>query len=199
MIKVIIFDADGVLVHSDRRFSVALAEKHGISTETTLPFFSGPFQDCLVGNGDLKETIAQYLPSWGWDRGVDAVLDYWFELEHDTDEELVEYIQGLRKQGMMCLLATNNEKYRFEYMLKRMGFAKSFDRTYSSAHLGHKKPNYEFFQKIFSDLKNIEKNEILFFDDATENIQGAKDFGINADLYESFDDFKDKKKKYLVR
>src|SRR3989344_1241448 len=198
MIKVIIFDADGVLIHSKRKFSITLAEKHDISIEKTLPFFIGPFQECLVGNKDLKETVAPYLKEWGWSESVDALLDYWFELERETDIEVVKYVQELRGKGILCFLATNNEKYRFQYMLDKMGFAYAFDKTYSSAHLGHKKPNREFFEKIAKDFKNIKKEEILFWDDDAKNIEGAKDFGINAELYISVEDFKQKMKRYMA-
>lgn len=195
MIKVIIFDADGVLVHSKRKFSVTLAEKHGISLETTLPFFTGPFQKCLVGNSDLKKVILPYLKKWGWDKRVDVLLDYWFSLESKTDKELIKYIKKLRQKGIKCLLATNNEKHRFQYMMDKMGLAKVFNKTYSSAHLGHKKPDQKFFQKIYKELKNIKKNEILFVDDSIENIEGVKNFGMHAELYKSI---KNLKKKILL-
>ena len=182
MIKVVIFDADGVLIHQGR-FSKSLDEEYGITIETTASFFKGPFQDCLVGKKDLREAIAPYLDSWGWDKGVDVLLDYWFTIEHAINEDLISYIQELRSKGILCFLATNNEKYRFQYMLEKMGFSESFDRTYSSAHLGEKKPNQEFFAKIYNDLENIQKEEIFFTDDDLENIQGAKDFGIKAEIY----------------
>ncbi|MES2315635.1 MAG: HAD-IA family hydrolase [Patescibacteria group bacterium] len=197
MIKVIIFDADGVLIHSQRRFSVLLAEKYNISLEETLPFFSGPFQKCLVGGADLKEAITPYLKAWGWDKGVDSFLDVWFTTEHIINEEIINYIQELRQNGILCFVATNNEKYRFQYMLQQMHFTNSFDKTYASAHLGSKKPDQEFFQKIFSELQNVNKNEILFVDDDEENIVGAKDFGIHAEFYTNFTDFKEKIKQYI--
>ena len=197
MIKVIIFDADGVLILSKRRFSNTLAEKHGIALEATSPFFEGPFQECLIGDADLREVVYPYLEDWGWDKGVDNLLDYWFELEHDVDVYLVKYIQDLRGKGIRCLLATNNEKYRFKYMLEKMGIENMFDNTFASAHLGHKKPSQDFFLKIFKELDGVQKNEILFVDDSVENIRGAKDFGIHAELYTSLDDFKQKIKKYI--
>ena len=52
--------------------------------------------------------------------------------------------------------------------------------------------------KIFQDLENIKKEEILFWDDKAENVQGAKDFGINAELFTSFLDFKGKMKRYIA-
>ncbi len=189
MIKVILFDADGVLVNGER-FSTVLHREYGISIEKTLPFFNGPFQECLIGNADLRETVAPYLDEWGWTKGVDAFLDYWFNAEHTINEELINYVQELRAKGILCFVATNNEKYRFGYMLDKMGFAKSFDKTYSSAHLGSKKPDVEFFQKIFNELEGVEKNEILFLDDDENNVQSAKEFGFNAEIYESVDQVK---------
>src|SRR3989338_8065882 len=158
MIKVVIFDADGVIVQSKRKFSIKLEEKYDISRDMTLPFFNGPFQDCLIGSSDLKETISPYLPVWGWDRGVDEFLDIWFKAEHKVDEELAEYISSLRTQGILCLLATNNEKHRFNYMLDTMGLKDIFNKTYASATLGHKKPNLEFFSKIYDELDGLNKN-----------------------------------------
>ena len=196
MIKAIIFDGVGLITHQEP-LSIGLARDHGISLEQSLPFFKGPLQDCVAGQSDLKEIIPPYLSAWGWDKGVEALIDYWFGRDHKIDKKMVSYISKLRKKGLMCVLATNNEKYRFAYMLDKMGFTEIFDKAYCSAHLGHKKPDQRFFSKIFNDLENIKKEEILFWDDKAENVQGAKDFGIYAELYTSFEDFKEKMKQYI--
>jgi putative hydrolase of the HAD superfamily len=192
MIKVIIFDMDGVLVHSKRRFSINLAKKHNIPIEITLPFFTGPVQECLAGKKDLKKVLPPYLKKWGWDKGVDVLLDYWFSLESAIDKKVIKYIGELRRKGIVCLLATNNEKYRFEYMMQKMGLQKVFNKTFASAHLGHNKPDQKFFSKIFKELKNVKKKEILFVDDSAENIKGAKDFGINTEHFTSIENLKRK-------
>lgn len=195
MIKVLIFDADGVLINGEM-FSKKLAKEYGISLEQTAPFFKGVFNDCLIGNADLKESISPYLKEWGWKTGVDNFLDYWFSFEHSIDQELIAYIQDLRKNGIKCFVATNQEKNRAEYMLNKMGFVNNFDKLYASAHLGHKKPNLDFYAKLVSELGDIKKEEILFWDDTPENITGAREFGINAELYTSFEDFKKRIKIY---
>src|SRR3989338_912213 len=196
MIKVVIFDGVNCITYQEP-LSIGLERDYKIPLEKTLPFFKGVLQDCVVVHSDLKKVIVPYLNAWGWKEGVDDLLRYWFERDHKIDIGLVSYIEDLRKKGILCLLATNNEKYRFAYMLDKMGLAKIFDKAYCSAHLGCKKPDQEFFVKIFTDLGNIKKEEILFWDDKAENVQGAQNFGIHAELYTSFKDFKEKMKQYI--
>lgn len=195
MIKVLIFDADGVLINGDI-FSKRFSKEYNIDISKINPFFDGPFKDCLVGKADLKEVIVPYLGEWGWKEGVDNFLEYWFSTEHSIDQELIDYIQEHRKNGIKCVMATNQEKYRADYLFNKIGFVNSFDKMYVSAHLGHKKINKEFFEKLVGDLDYIKKDEILFWDDDIENIDIAKEFGINAELYITFEDFKQKMKDY---
>jgi putative hydrolase of the HAD superfamily len=196
MIKAVIFDADGVLINGEM-FSVQLARDCGITTEQTLPFFTGTFKDCIVGKADLKEVLIPYLHKWGWNKSVDDFIDYWHRSEHNIDSELINYIQILRKNGIICCLGTNQTKFRFNYMLKEMGFEKSFDKVYVSAHIGYKKPNREFYEHILYDLKDIKKEEVVFWDDTLENVEGARQFGIHAEVYTSFDNFSIRMQKYL--
>ena len=197
MIKVLIFDADGVLINGDI-FSKRFSKEYNIDISKINPFFDGPFKDCLIGKADLKEAIIPYLEEWGWKDGVDNFLEYWFSTEHSIDHELIDYIQEYRKNGIKCVMATNQEKYRAEYLFNKIGFVNSFDKMYVSAHLGHKKTNKEFFEKLVNDLDGIKKDEILFWDDDIENINTAKEFGINAELYTTFEDFKQKIKNYII-
>ena len=195
MIKVLIFDADGVLINGDI-FSKRFSKEYNIDINKINPFFDGPFKDCLVGKADLKEAIVPYLEEWGWKDGVDSFLEYWFSTEHSIDQGLIDYIQEYRKNGIKCVMATNQEKYRAEYMFNKIGFINSFDKMYVSAHLGHTKTNTQFFEKLVSELTDIKKDEILFWDDDIKNINTAKEFGINAELYITFEDFKQKMKNY---
>ena len=79
--------------------------------------------------------------------------------------------------------------YRTENLVTTRGIGKWFDKVYSSAHVGLKKPEQEFFAHILSDNPDFDKHEIVFWDDDMENIDGAKEFGFSTNLYTSFDDF----------
>jgi len=195
MIKVILFDVDGVLI-SGKRFSEKFSKDYKIDKVSLVKFFEGPFQESLIGNADLKELLVPNLKTWGWEKTVDEFLKYWFEEEIEIDTELISYIKDLRKKGFVVCLATNQEKYRFKYFLEELGFADFFDKTFASAHLGHIKEDVRFFEKLMQDLKKFKKEEILFWDDSIINIDTAREFGINAEVYIDFSDFKRKISKY---
>lgn len=189
--KCILFDADGVVINSEL-FSVQYQKQFGISNDKMLPFFKGIFQDCLVGKADLKKVVLPYLKNWKWTGTVDEFLQFWFKTEHHIDKKMIELIKILQNKNIKCYLATNQEKYRTKYIKNEMGFKDTFDYIFSSAEIGFKKPEREFYEFIFNWLNKIEsinKNEIFYIDDSQESIDVAKIFGINAYFYTDFNNF----------
>jgi putative hydrolase of the HAD superfamily len=191
MIKTIIFDSDGVITTS-KLFSEDLEKEHGIKAEKLIPFFKSIFQKCLTDEADLKEELKNYIEDWGWKGTIDELTDFWFNSGHEIDDQVMTKIKELQDKGIKCYVATNQEKYRTEYMRKEMGFADIFEEVWSSADVGLMKPNEDFFENIFEKINKVEKtkkDEVLFFDDDIDNVQGAKNFGIDSHLYTDFDEF----------
>jgi len=191
-IKAIIFDADDVLIIKPKRFSQCLEEDYGIKKSVTSDFFKKDFQNCLVGKSDLKKELEKHIKEWGWKGSVDELLAYWFKVENHINDRLVQFIEELKSMKIRCFMGTNNEIYRTKYLESEM-FNSVFDKIFSSARLGCKKPETRFFEKVFAEIsKNskITKTEILFVDDDPENIDAAKSFGFQTFLYKAFPDFK---------
>ncbi|HII39096.1 TPA: HAD-IA family hydrolase [Candidatus Micrarchaeota archaeon] len=191
-VKCVLLDVDGVVINSEM-FTPGYARKYGVSNEEMLPFFEGKFQDCLVGEADLKQEVKPWLDKWRWNGTVDGLLDYWFESESCVDGRVVELVGKLRKKGIACCLATNQEKCRTEYLKERLGFARIFDKVFSSAELGYRKPEKRFFELVTAELKKkygILPCEVLFFDDSPECVEAMKETGLDARLYENFEGFK---------
>lgn len=187
MIKAVIFDSDGMLTY-DPGFSRTYSANFNVPLEEMTPFFTGPFKDCLIGKADLKEELQKgWLDKWRWTGSVEEFLDYWFSVGGPLEVEVFSSISKMRKNGIICVLATNQEKYRTEMIAARFGYHNAFDRIFSSAYVGHKKPTQDFFQKVFDFLKekdsSVQKHEVIFWDDDIENIEGAKTFGILAEQY----------------
>ncbi|MFL5663923.1 MAG: HAD family hydrolase [Ktedonobacteraceae bacterium] len=195
MIKIMLFDVDGVLVNGEL-FSRHLARDHGITPDTTSPFFTGPFFECLVGQADLKQILPSYVQEWGWQHSIDDFLSYWFST-YSMNEPLLHIIQQLRQQGIPCYLATNQEQYRTAYILEEMGFAQKFDGIFSSAHVGQVKSQPAFFEHVLRKLNGIAAHEILFWDDSAPNVATARQSGLQAEIYTTFADFTIKMSRYL--
>jgi putative hydrolase of the HAD superfamily len=176
------FDADGVLILSEM-FSHKFAQEFNVKIAELDSFFTTDFQDCLIGKSDLKIIIEPWLEKWNWSKSVDEFLLYWFKAEHHLNSELIDTIHELRKNKVKCILATNQEKYRLEYIKKEMGFEKVFDKIYSSSFIGFKKPDIQYYNYILNDL-NESPDKIIFYDDSQKNIESAVSIGINAYLYD---------------
>lgn len=187
MIKIVIFDTDGMVVRRNTRFSERFSKEFGVPVEKMLPFFDGEFRLCLVGKADLKEELGTYLPSWGWKKSVDDLLSYWFEGEGTVDGKVLESVRILRDKGIRCYINTNNERYRVEHLLNNFGLKDHFDGSFSSAELGVLKPQIEFWAAIWVRLGQPKKNEVLVFDDEEKNVVSAREFGFQAEVYSGFD------------
>ena len=189
-LKAIIFDTDGMVLNGEL-FSTQFARKYNLSYEKVLPFFTHELQQCLIGKSDLKKEIVKYFLTWGYQGSVAEFLEYWFDLEaKNLDPKMIEYIRSLKDRGIKNYLATNQEKYRTQYLLKNMGFEKIFDQIFISSKLGFKKPEKQFFKIMMRALNNFDLEEIIFFDDQEENVVAAKKFGLSAKRYVNFEDFK---------
>ena len=183
----ILFDVDGVLIHTETWSSEYLKRNH-LPPDTMKDFFGGVFRDCTIGKVDLKDMLPPFLEKWGWEGSVDGFLKSWFDFENRPDLELIKEIQKLRATWIRCYVATNQEKYRLEYVRKDMQFDVLFDGIFCSAEIGLKKPQKEYYEYILDSLW-IAWEDVMYFDDSLENIEVARSIGINSILYRNRDDF----------
>ncbi|MFN8442599.1 MAG: HAD-IA family hydrolase [Caldilineaceae bacterium] len=187
-IQAICFDADGVVVSPQMQFAKHLAEHHAILPEMTRPFFRGIFSECMMGKAALSEVLLDYLQDWKWQGTVDEFIAAWLHYDDVIDTRLIHHIQQLHQAGMICCLATNQERNRAEYMKSKMDFQKCFDHLFFSCEVGSLKPDPSYFAHIETVLK-LEKESLLFWDDAETNVKAAQARGWKAELYTDFETF----------
>jgi putative hydrolase of the HAD superfamily len=187
--KTLLLDADGVTLRKLGYFSEHFAREQSIPLDQMTPFYKKEFRLCQTGKADLKEEVTKYLPKWGWDKGADAFLDYWFSTDAKADEQVLEVVQGLRNQGVKVYLATDQEKYRAQYLLDTLDFKNKLDGSFFSCNLGYQKSEPEYFQKIMQEL-GVSAADLVYWDDDQKNVDVAKSLGIDARFYSDFAEFK---------
>jgi putative hydrolase of the HAD superfamily len=183
---IILFDTDGVIIQREMYFSQRFSEEFGVPLEKILPFFKQEYQLCIVGKADIRVELSKYVIEWGWKKTVDELLAYWFSHESKINEQMLKEVKVLRNTGVRCYLHTNNEKYRSKYLFEKLGLKKYFDGAFSSAGLGFKKPQQEFWSSIYNYLDKPDKHSVLVWDNEEGNIHSARDFGFKAELYSDF-------------
>jgi len=186
--RIVLFDADGVLTLPEEFFSAVYARLHGLDPEPFEQFFRNDWRPFVTGKADLRDSIVANPKLWQWKGDVDSLLNFWFETEDVRNEDLLSLIREIRANDMPCFLATEQEKYRGEYMREVM-FKDSLDGCYVTAELGASKAEPAFFQAIVEDLQTkyseIEPKDITFFDDSESKVSTARSVGMNGQLYTS--------------
>jgi len=180
--KVLLLDADGVVLDKGEYFSEKFAREHNIPLDSVVEFFKGPFVACQKGETDLKEELKPYLEKWNWQGSVDEFLDYWFKSDVVLNPGIEETVSGFREKGIKVYLASNNEKYRAKVIEDLLKENNLLDGVYFSSHLKLRKEDPEFFKHIINELE-IEPRDVSFVDNDQKNVDSAVSMGIDARLY----------------
>jgi len=177
--KVLLLDADGVVLEKGEIFSAKFAREYDVPLEEVTPFFKEKLSACQTGEKDLKEELVPYLAQWGWTKGVDAFLEYWFaDITINPAIELV--LARCKEQGITCYLASNNEPYRARAIEAKLG--DRLEGYFFSSDLKVKKENPEFFGVVVDTL-GIPASECGFVDNEGKNVEAARAAGLVGQLY----------------
>lgn len=189
-VKAALFDADGVLIVPQKLFSHRYAEKYGLDPDSFQYFFGGDFSDAVLGKADLKDLIRKNNDIWHWDDDPQKLLNMWFEAENQVDEELLAFIKQQREGGLPVYIATIQEKHRAKY-LREVMFPGLFDGIFVSSEIGYMKKDPEYWAAVLGrlalDIPGVKPDQVIFFDDSQDSVDGANQAGLAAHLYENFE------------
>jgi FMN phosphatase YigB (HAD superfamily) len=184
--KIYLFDLDWVIVLSEL-FIIWLEKEYWISKEIFNDFFKYKFSDCLIWKTDLKEEFNFYFRNIKLPLTIEEIVKFWFDFENKIDYEIMKRIKELRQDWNICCIFSNQEKYRVEYIRKTMNLEREFDELFFSCEIWIKKPNLEFFEKVYLLLKkkskNLKKENIYFYDDDVKNVEIWNKFWFNSFIY----------------
>lgn len=186
LIRAVIFDLGGVLVRTEDRTSrEKLAESQGLTYDklSELIFDSQSAHQAMRGEITTEEHWDEVRKKLGLSKEEFSQVPVEFWGGDRLDEDLVNYLRGLRPQYKTALLSNAWDDLR-QMIEEVWNFADAFDKMVISAEVGLVKPEPAIYEKVVSDL-NLVPAEAVFVDDFPENVAGAKAVGLEAILFTS--------------
>lgn len=190
MIKVITFDLDGVYFPNGKANFIKSLEKLGVSEdEAKGVFLKSPQMNQEYKNG--KTTDEEF---WTWAVSEWNLKISWREVTklmidgYDVDENVVSTVKKLRDLGYKTAICSNNFPARINGLQEKFGFLNDFNIVTISYEVGESKPNKKIFEELVRK-SGVEAGSIVFTDDNSDNLDGAKEVGITTFLYEGFDKY----------
>ena len=179
-IKVILFDADGVIQLPARGVEDMLRHVFGFLPENYEPLVHDIVEaekPCQWGDGEFAARLPAVFERWNLDPdAAPRLIRAWATVAVDAD---VAQLIGILRNTWPCWLASNQEPSRARHMSERLGYREVFDREFYSCELGVAKPDLEYFRKI-TRLTGIAPESMLFLDDREGNVAAAKTAGLQA-------------------
>ncbi len=183
MIKLVIFDLDGVLYESKEfhfdALNIALEEvdkKFIISKEEHLNIYDGL-------------STKKKLELLTINKGLDSNLynQIWFKKQEITnsllekispDENLIMYLSTLKKANIKLVCCSNSISQTVKTVLKNLGIIDFFDSVYSNEDVKNAKPHPEMYWAAMIKF-SIKPNETVIVEDSPVGRLGAKMSGCN--------------------
>jgi putative hydrolase of the HAD superfamily len=197
--KVLMLDMDGVIRH--------IIPEHVERVSKELGYTYSELSEVLWDNEYLGGLITGTISRDDWWCRIQkdnsklsnvtqesAIWNGIFAINH-FDEEVLKLAASVKSQITTGVL-TNCDPLSKQRIMKEIEKYQAFDFIFSSSDFGFRKPEPETYISVMNQLQ-IEPSNIIFFDDHIQNVEGAKDLGINAYLFEDVKQIEDHLKSFL--
>ena len=177
MIKLVIFDLDGVLIDSkDYHFealNLALGEKYSISREEHLNDYDGlPTSEKLKLLSE-KKGLPPNIFNQIWEEKQIHTTNI-FKEKISQDYELMNYFQQLIDAGYKIAVASNSIRNTVKIILLKLGLLEFIDIFISNEDIIRNKPYPEMYWKCMITLGAIPENTVII-EDSIVGRKGALD------------------------
>lgn len=178
--RVIVFDFGGVIAKADTvQMTNFLINSFDINKEELSSAFRKMQDEVSVG-GSERQFWEQYANIKGIVLANDWFDQYGTVIKKAIVEipETIILVKALQSQGYQTAMLSDVTQYQAE-IIRQMGYYELFTPVLLSCETGVKKPKPEAFQILLQELK-LPASLVLFIDDRIENVEAAKDQGIDA-------------------
>lgn len=143
---------------------------------------------------DILEAETEVLESaTGFIERLEAKLTKWNRLDFvsetlnvlhaiEVHPDVLQTVQAIRRSGIRCHIGSNQQALRAKHMSEALNYRSLFDSEFYSCFMGTAKPQIGFFEKVVAQL-GCDAGAVLFLDDRSENVEAAKQAGLNATVF----------------
>jgi HAD superfamily hydrolase (TIGR01509 family) len=182
MIKLVIFDLDGVLVEArelhyealNRAIGVVAGADYEINREEHLSTYDGLPTTKKLKMLTEKKGLSESLHRDIWKEKQKATLEIIDKFE--IDKEKKEMLEELKSSGVKIMCATNSIRDTAKLQLIRKGFFDSIDYLYSNEDVDNPKPHPEMYLRCILKA-GVSPRETLIVEDSHHGRRAALESG----------------------
>lgn len=194
MIKLIIFDLDGVIIRGEF-FSTRFEKAYNVPSSEVFEVLKKEILD------PAKPTPCFpiwkiYLKKWNIKLSEDQFWHFWFSEDGQVDQDIIKLIKSIRDQVKTVLLS-DNFKERVDWLYKTYDFWPYFDKICFSAEIGYPKKSEIAFKQIL-DYFNLPPEQVLIIDDSDSVLSLAKELKINTHKFEDYEKLKGRLEEFQI-
>lgn len=185
MIRVVLFDLDGVIRHFDARNTATIERRYDLAPgDIERIAFARPLID-EVTTGRI--TRAEWVRRIGARVGT-AAAEEWSAQPAMIDDGVLELIDDVRETGIRTAVLTNGTD-TIPAEIAAHGIASRFDAVFNSAEIGYAKPETRAFRHVL-DALDVKAAEVFFTDDSASKLVGAQTLSMHTHHYRGVDDLR---------
>jgi epoxide hydrolase-like predicted phosphatase len=189
-IEAIIFDLGGVILNIDYNLTRRAFENYGIYNFNEM-YSQAAANDLFddLETGKIKE--ADFYKEFNTRIGVilseTKIQTAWNAMLLDFREKSLQFIDSIQSKYKLFLLSNTNHIHLAEFnkiyhnKKRDKPFEKIFEKAYYSCEMGLRKPNADIYEFVLKENK-LDTGKTLFVDDSGQNIEAAKDLGMQTIL-----------------
>jgi HAD superfamily hydrolase (TIGR01509 family) len=177
--KLVAFDLEGVLFNWKKGLD-GFCDYLDIRPQIFHEFLTNNLNDLESGNLSAEQFWLKFSNEFEIEKTYDELQKLWVEGQ-PRYKFAWEYARKLKNQGIKIAICTNSWSGVVNTFFSIHPELKIFDFVFDSNIIGHTKPQPEYF-KYVEKITSFRGKDILLIDDSEENVEGARDFGWNAQL-----------------
>jgi putative hydrolase of the HAD superfamily len=188
-IRAVLFDLGNVLIDIDfLRCARLWAEQSGVSAETIASRFriDKAYRAFECGEIDSSDYFASLRRQLGINLSDDTMRTGWNTIIQGEKPGIRDCLKQLANRYPLYVLTNTNAAHESVWAERHGDLLSNFADIFVSSRMGCRKPNPSTYRHVAQTI-GLPCSRILFFDDATENIDGAREAGMQAIHVETVD------------